>query len=234
MSVKDVENLYDEIMNAEPVPKYKKAPPGRRSETSKTNAAKAREAKLAQLREKQMLENYVAQKTREILQTKKSMNPRDLLESYQREIPQSVLKHHGLAGGPLPEGIKHGLPQAAHKKNKMRYEDYDESEDSESDDEVIYVAPASRKPKEKKVNNDEIETLRKELQELKNRKNEESHIQPPAAEPKSESIPKTDPEGLKPGSTGGFPNPYKYIRTDSHIKSNDDIVDTMRRRLINF
>ena len=220
MSVKEIGNLYDEIMNAEPVAKYKKSAPGRRSETSKANAAKARETKLAQLREKQMFENYVAQKTKQMLDTKKQMNPRDLLESYQS---------HEIS---TPRGSQKIPPTKVKKLASMQVneEDYDEDySDSESEDEVIYVAQAPRIKQTGKGTNPggkganpqsgEIEELKKQLEELK--------MKPTVP---LEVIPKVESVATPIVET----NPYKYIRTEPQRKANDEIIDTMRKKLINF
>ena len=208
MSVKDFEDLYAEMMNSEPVPKYKKSAPGKRSETSKENAAKAREAKLAKLREKQMFENFVAKKTREVLEKKNSLDPRELIDDFQKKA--SI------------EDFPKKTPKKHFPKIPIEYED-DESTES-SDEEVIYVAPAPRKSKPK--NNDELENIKRELEDLKKLKklqHQEMENAPkgsktpgiePMDSPKVETIPKAEPIIQK--------------------KPNDELIDSMRRRLINF
>ena len=160
-----------------------------------------------------MFENYVAQKTKQMLDTKKQMNPRDLLESYQS---------HDIS---TPRGSQKLPPTKVKKLASMQVneEDYDEDySDSESEDEVIYVSQAPRikqKGKGENPRSGEIEELKKQLEELK--------MKPTVP---LEVIPKVESVATPIVET----NPYKYIRTEPQRKANDEIIDTMRKKLINF
>lgn len=210
MSVKDFEDLYAEMMNSEPVPKYKKSSPGKRSETSKANAAKAREAKLAKLREKQMFENFVAQKTKEVLEKKNSLDPRELIDNFQKKA--SI------------DDFPKKNPKKYAPKIPMEYEDDDSSESS--DEEVIYVAPAPRKTKTQSVkNNDEFENIKKELEELKKTKKLQE------TDPKIELPPKSNPQQeLKflESSQGSLPIPIPQK------KHNDEFAEVLRKKILYY
>jgi len=131
----------------------RKTNPGRRSQTSKANAEKARQTRLKNYQEKKMIEEYIRQQAENVMNTKKKMqNPEEIL----REINTRK---------PPPEEFE---------------EEPENSEDSEdSEEEIIYVAPTPRKerrkdsPKpEEDLTKKELEALKKELAEMK--KNKES------------------------------------------------------------
>jgi len=142
----------------------RKTNPGRRSQTSKANAEKAREKRLNQLREQRMFEEYVKQKAQEMMKVKQSVEDPDAL--YQEYINEKA------------------QPKTKAKNTKPKYppieedEEETESETETSEDEVIYVAPAPRNKKNNKErtasasnvgtpNARELEELKKELEELK-------------------------------------------------------------------
>jgi len=144
--------------------------PGRRSQTSKANAEKARQKRLNQLREQRMFEDYVKQKAQEMMKVKQSVEDPDAL--YQEYINEKT------------------QPKTKAKNTKPKYppieedEEESESETETSEDEVIYVAPEPRKSKTRKepqpegalgtrkedTSQKEIEELKRELEELKKTK----------------------------------------------------------------
>lgn len=142
----------------------RKTNPGRRSQTSKANAEKARQKRLTQLQEQRMFEDYVKHKAQEMMKVKQSVEDPDAL--YQEYINEKT------------------QPKNKSKNTKPKYppieedEEETESETETSEDEVIYVAPAPRNKKNNKerttsvsnvdtTNTRELEELKKELEELK-------------------------------------------------------------------
>jgi len=148
----------------------RKTNPGRRSQTSKANAEKARQKRLSQLQEQRMFEDYVKHKAQEMMKVKNSVeDPEALYQEYINERAQPKSK-----------------PNPKPKYPPIEEDDEDsESESETSEEEVIYVAPAPRnKVKKTQINNSkekeqkpisnegnlytkELEELKKQFEELK-------------------------------------------------------------------
>ena len=135
------DNEVNELSAIGEIKKTIKKTPGVKSETSRINAEKARKKRMEELQKKKLIEEFIRKKTEDVLKKNKSVPVNDMVNN-----------------------------KKINDKNyydKAELDKYDDSDDSDSSNDVIYVAPVRTKNKKKVNQNEEIETLKKELEELR-------------------------------------------------------------------